>query len=85
MEELIIENNIPVPTKKRFDWITPLDKLVFEDSFSFDKSKRQNIANCVSNHFKRFTNKRFHIANDPEDTTGTKCRVWRIQDANDNS
>lgn len=79
MEELIIESNIPAP-KERNDWKGLLSNLRYEDSFSFDKIFRQDVANAAS-RIKKYSNKRFRVSNDPEDATGTKCRVWRIQDA----
>jgi hypothetical protein len=78
--EVTIENNIPAPVKEKNKWRKPLDKLNFEESFSFENSLRSVVANSVSGYFHKLTKKRFHISADPE-CPKTKSRVWRIQDA----
>ena len=79
MEQLIIEKNVPAPTK--ITWRTMLDSLEVSDSFPFDVKKRNSVHQVVSSHFHTETNKRFTIST--KDQPKGKARVWRIEDATD--
>lgn len=78
MEDLIIEQNIPVPDKTQ-TWQGKLDKLEVGESFSFPSAKRNSVRQNVSGYFHAETNKRFTVSTKGQPKG--KARVWRIDDA----